>query len=246
MRKLNVGILEDNKELLKERKYSLEETGSVNVLVWATNSEEFLNKFESNKVDALVLDIDLGNDSLTGLDIAFKLRMPTLFVSGHNSKHLLDIEKLEREFDIVVSHITKPFTDAEFKKTVAKFVGEVQSLIESKYIVLDFKATKQNKIPIDSIVCLCSDKTAGAESNNKQIFFTNRKPEILIDFTFAKMHEYGFNRNKFLTIHRSFVVNERHIIIPKKQVPKIEVTVMNFEGKLVQKELSVSENYRFK
>ena len=246
MSKLKVGILEDNKELLKERYYSLQETGLVDVLIRATNSEEFLKNIESTQLDALVLDIDLGNDSLSGLDVAFKLKMPTLFVSGHNSKHLLDIEKLEREFDIPVGHITKPFTDAEFKKTVTKFINEVQSQLESKFIILDFKETKQNKIPVDSIVCLCSEKSAGSESNNKQIFFSDRKPELLIDFTFNKMHEYGFNRNIFLTIHRSFVVNAKHIKIPKKQVPKIEVTVMNSEGKLVQKELSVSENYRFK
>ena len=246
MYKLKVGILEDNKDQLKDRKFDLEETGLVDVIIWALNSQEFFEKADSVQLDAIILDIDLGNDSATGLDVAYKLKMPTLFVSGHNPKHLLDIEKLEREFDVVVAHITKPFTESEFKKSAIKFINEVRSSKESEFILLDFQNTKQNKIPIDSIVCLCSDKAAGSESNNKQIYFTDRKPEILIDFSFKKMHEFGFNRNKFLTIHRSFVVNEKHIKIPKKQVPKIEVTVMNSDGKMVQKELSVSEIYRFK
>lgn len=245
MNRLKLAILEDNKEQLKERKINLEETGLADVVVWATNSEDFLNKVPGQIVDAVVLDIDLANDSLSGLDVAYKIKLPTLFVSGHNPRHLLEIEKLEREFDIPVRHITKPATDAEFKKTATKFLTEVRLLKESSFVILDFRDSKKNKIHVDSIVYLCADKAAGSLSNNKQIFFTDRKPEILIDFSFNKMAELGFNRNQFLTIHRSYVVNEKHIRSVKKQISKIEVLVMNASGEKEIKLLSMSENFKY-
>lgn len=245
--KLKVGILEDNPSLLKDHKQNLEATELVEVVAFATNSTDFLSNEKTSKADALLLDIDLGGGSnMNGLEVAYKLKLPVLFVSGHNAANLKEIEKLESEFDLIVDHITKPFTEKEFLKKATKFLNEVLESIESKFIVLDFEEDKHCKIPIDTIVYLESDTGKSGASNNKRIYFTNKKPQLLFDFSFSKMTEKGFSKNKFLTVHRSYVVNEKHIKSYKKSTHEIEVEVFTSTGKKELKRLKVSENFKMK
>jgi len=244
MSKLKVAILEDNKDQLKERKQLLADTGLVDVVTWATNSDEFLEKIKTSNASALLLDIDLCGDNMNGLEIAYKLKLPVLFVSGHNAKNLKEIETLKRDFDLIIDHITKPFSEKDFIKTVTRFINEVEATSKAKFVHLDFGDIKRKKISIDTIVCLCTDKANGAESNNKQIFFTDNKHEILIDFSFSKMEEKGLSKTQFITIHKSFRVNADKILHYNKSTHEIEVEVFKSTGKTEIKKLSVSENFR--
>lgn len=244
MTKLRIALLEDNKQQLKERKTILEETGLVEVAVWAVNSDEFSQKMLATKVDALMLDIDLGGDSTNGVEIAFRFKLPTLFVSGHNAGYLKHIEELKREYDLIVDHITKPFSEHAFIKTVRSFVLAVKINNESKFLYLDFAESKGNKILIENMVFLCTNKGEGAESNNKQLFFTDRKAETLIDFSFSKMKDAGFDENKFITIHRSYRVNADKILRYLTDTHEVEVEVFKAKDKTAIMRLPVSENYQ--
>jgi CheY-like chemotaxis protein len=244
MNKLKVALLEDEKEQLKYRRQILIESGLVEVVAWATNSQEFREKVNESNANALLLDIDLGGDKMTGLEMAYELKLPVLFVSGHNAKNLKEIETLKRDFDLPVHHITKPFSDKDFIKSVGQFKSEIDTIINTKFIQLDISGSRREKIAIDTIVCLCTDKANGAESNNKQIFFSDRKPEILVDFSFSKMEDKGFSKNQFLTIHKSFRVNAGKILCYKKDTHEVEVEVFKSPGKTEKKHLPVSENFR--
>jgi len=244
MSKLKVAILEDNQEQLKNNRQILIDSGLVDVVAWATNSDEFLEKIKTSKADALLVDIDLVGDSMNGVEIAYKLKLPVLFVSGHTAKYLKEIETLKRDFDLIVDHISKPFSDKDFIKTVTRFINEVEATSKAKFVHLDFGDIKRKKISIDTIVCLCSEKTSEAASNNKQIFFTDNKHEILIDFSFSKMEEKGFSKNQFITIHKSFRVNADKIILYNNSTHEIEVEIFKSAGKTEIKKLPVSENFR--
>ena len=241
--KIKVAILEDNKDLLKELKQTLEEIALVDVVAWATSSEEFLGKVEQTKPDALLLDIDLRGDSMSGLDIAHRLKLPVLFVSGKTVEFNHGIEDYNLNSEVPVQHITKPITDEKLRKILPKFIKEIETQQAKNFIYLDFANTRRNKIAIDTIVYLGTDKANGSDSNNKQIFFTNRKPEILIDFSFSKMEEDGFTKNKFITIHKSFRVNVDKIEQYHSSHDD-EVNIMGTNGKPETKLLPVSENYR--
>lgn len=243
MNKLKVAILEDNKEQLKDRKLNLEENGLADVIVWSTNSSEFIELANQKKPDALLVDIDLGNDNITGLEVAFKLKLPVMFVSGHNAKHLKDIEKLQREFEFPVEHITKPFTEKDFIKTATIFLKEVSEQLKAAFIYLDFNNSKRNKIPVNTIVFLESETGKSGESNNKKIYFTNRPPEVLIDFSFSKMENYGFDPKIFIKTHRSYRVNAKKIDCYNNS-HKVTVEYMNHNGKMEIKEIPVSLNYQ--
>jgi CheY-like chemotaxis protein len=244
MSKLKAALLDDNKEQLTLNQQMLERLGLVSVVTACKSSEAFLEDVQTSQPEILFLDLNLGDSYMTGMEVAFKLKLPVLFVSSNTGQFIKEIEMLKRNYDLCVDHITKPFTEEEFIKTTARFLKEIELFKKEEFIHLDFGTTKRNKIAINSIVYLSTDKNNGAESNNKQIHFNNRKPENLIDFSFSKMEEKGLLKSNFITIHKSFRVNSKHIKAYHKSTESIEVEVFTFQGKIESKYLQVSENYQ--
>ena len=244
MSKQKAALLDDNKEQLQLNQQMLEKFGIISVVSSCTSAKTFLQDVKTSQPEILFLDLNLGDSYMTGMEVAFQLKLPVLFVSSNTAQYIKEIEKLKRDYELCVDHITKPFTEQEFIKTTQRFLKEVELFKKEEFIHLDFGVTKRNKIAINSIVYLSTDKNNGAESNNKQIYFTNRKPENLIDFSFSKMEEKGLLKSNFITIHKSFRVNEKHIKAYHKSTESIEIEVFTTLGKLESKHLQVSENYQ--
>ncbi len=244
MSKLKVAILEDSPMLLKSLEEDLVETQLVEVIVRATNSTEFLEKINATKADALVLDIDLGGDSMTGLDIATNLKLPVLFVSGKTRDFYQGIEELNINSTIPVEHISKPITLDKLKKILPKFINEINAINQAKFIRLDFSDSKQNRIGIDTIVFIETETGNSGASNNKRIYFTDRKPETLFNFSLTKMEDKGFDKTQFIQIRSSHRVNADKILRYNNNTHEIEVEVFKAICKTEIKKLPVSENFR--
>src|SRR5947209_4429787 len=124
--KLRAAILEDNKQLLKDLKQSLEVTGLIEVVAWSCTSDEFREKVEATKPEAIILDIDLGPDGMTGIDVAHELKLPVLFVSGKTRDFLQGIEDLNLNSSITVEHVSKPISVEKLNKILPKFINEIR------------------------------------------------------------------------------------------------------------------------
>ncbi len=243
MSKLKVALLEDNKELLKDLKYEVERTELVDVVVWAATPSEFLEKVKTTQPDILLLDIDLAGESMSGLDVAAKLRLPVLFVSGKMRDFYEGVSTLNVEFkEVPVVYITKPITSDKLNAVLPKFIQQVRAMTKPAGITLELKDEGRRTFAPNSIVYLCADKRIGSASGNKEIHFIDREPGVLVDFSFCTMEGKGLVEEQFLTIHKSYRVNAAHAKPLEGEV--MRVTVMNRHGKLVEKELPVSENYR--
>lgn len=240
---MKLALLDDNPEQLTKNQSFLIGL-PVQVVASATNAKTFLQEVKSSKPDVLILDINLGDSYMTGIEVAFELKLPVLFASSNTAQYITEMERLKRDFSICVDHITKPFTELEFQKTLNRFLQEVQFFANQNHVYLDLYKQNRSKIAVDSIVYLVADKASGSESNNKQIYFANRKPENLIDFSFSKMEDKGLLKSIFITIHKSFRVNINHIKIYNKKEECVEVEVLNINGKLETRKLPVSENYQ--
>jgi DNA-binding LytR/AlgR family response regulator len=237
-----LALLEDNPDLLQDRILDLEKMDDVMVVAHATNSSDFLKQVAQTNPDAILLDIELRNDSMNGLDIAYKLNLPVLFVSSENAKHIKQLEHLKLEQDLVVDHITKPFTSKDFTKSVTRFLKDLK-IAQPKLFKYKSKDTYRS-VEFDSIVFLMSDKMEGSESNNKMIHFKNSPPDKLIDFSFSKMEDLGFDKSQFIKIHRSFRVNKNKIIRFDFSKSIVVVKYHSKNGKQEEIELEISENYR--
>jgi len=186
MHLVKAALLDDNKEQLQKNRQLLDQLGVVEVVLACSSSEAFLKEVRSAQPEVLFLDLNLGDSYMTGMEVAYELRLPVLFVSSNTAQYIKEIEKLKRDFDLCVDHLTKPFSDAEFFKTTARFLREVHFFKKEQHVYLDFGPSKRNRISLNDIVYLSSDKANGAESNNKQVHFSNRKTESLIDFSIQK------------------------------------------------------------
>jgi len=243
MSKLKVAILEDSPHLLKDLKESLEETTLVEVVAYGTTSNEFLDKVKTAKPEALLLDIDLGGDSMNGLDIATKLKLPVLFVSGKTIEFNHGIEELNMNSPIPVQHISKPITSEKLKKILPKFINEINATNKAMFVHLNIGDSKRNKISVDTIVFIETDTGKSGEGNNKRIYFTDRKPETLFNFSLSKIEEKGFDKTQFIKIRSSHRVNADKIIRYNNN-HEIEVEAMNEKTKLEIMKLKVSEDFR--
>lgn len=243
MSKLKAALLEDNAYILKDLKMELEDTNLIQVVAWGTRSADFLAKVHDTQPDILLLDIDLDGDTMSGLDVASKLRLPVIFVTGKMRDYSEGVSSVNVELpDVPVSFITKPVSLKKLNAILPKFIEQVRSMTKAKGVTLLLKDEGRRTINLNSIVCLCAEKESGSSSGNKEIHFIDRKPAILVDFSFNTMEEKGLSKNQFLTIHKSYRVNATHAKPLDGEV--MRVVVMDEEGERVEKALPVSENYR--
>ena len=231
---MKIALLDDNPEQL-ERNQRFLSTLPVEVVTASLTAKTFLQEVKLSKPEILILDLNLGDSYMTGMEVAHELKLPVLFASSNTPEYVKEMERLKREESLCVDHITKPFTEQEFQVTFFS---------NQSHVTLDLGKQKRIKLAVDSIVYLAADKASGSESNNKQIYFSNRKSESLIDFSFSKMEEKGLLKSHFVTIHKSFRVNVNHIKHYNKKEEHVEVEVFSVSGKLETKKLPVSENYQ--
>ncbi len=253
MKKLKVAILEDDKELLKDLKRSLEKTELVEVIIWASKSEEFLSKMNENHKagnppEAMILDIDLLEDSMSGIDIANKIKLPVLFVSGKVRDFYNDIETLNLSSQDSIEFITKPITVEKLNKMLPKFISEIElrngsklALIK-KTVVLKLHIEGTKKINVEDIVFSTS---VGQESGNKLFYFVSRTPTIIIDFSNRQIARYGLDENDFVRISNQEIVNKSNA--KYNRIKKcVQVEVMNIKSESEVRFLKVSEDFESK
>jgi DNA-binding LytR/AlgR family response regulator len=244
MSKLRVAILEDDKLLLKNLKSSLEETALVEVVEYASSSSEFIAKVKESNPEALLLDIDLGSDSMSGIDVANMLKLPVLFVSGKTVEFNSAIEELNLNLPVTIQHITKPITVDKLSKILPKLINDINSLNRSQFVWLDFKGSTKNKISIDTIVYIETETGASGASNNKRIYFTNRVPETICNVSLKRIEDIGLDPKKFVFVRSSHRVNIDKILKYEISSHEVLVEVCSIAGKTECKRLSVSENFR--
>lgn len=243
MMNFKVALLDDNKEQVELNKQYLEQLGNILVVAASYDAKSFLCAVKETNPDILILDLNLGDSYMNGMEVAYHLKLPVIFVSSNVPQYVKDMENLKRDFSICVDHLTKPFSEQDFKKTLSRFFTDVSFYMNQKHVYLNIGKLKRNKISLNSIVYLAADKASGSESNNKEIYFNDRNKELLIDFSFSKMEEKGFPKSQFITIHKSYRVNINHIKHYCRTSESISVEIFSATGKPQIKTLPVSENY---
>ena len=239
-----IALLEDNPKQLEKLAAYLEKIPNAELVLKSKNSDDFFEQLKTTAPDILIADLDLGNDSMTGIEVAIEVKLPVFFASINTADYIEDLEALKREDDLCVDHLTKPFTEAQFAKSFTRFLKEIELFSTNEYVYLDFNKKKGNKVLINDIVFISSSKGAGSVNNDKQIHFINQKPERLIDFSFSKMEEKGLLNSHFITIHKAFRVNKKHIKSYQHKTAEITVKFIDHSNKTVSEPLKVSENYQ--
>lgn len=231
-----VAILEDNETLLKDICTEVRDTELLEIIIHSTNSKDFLEAVRIKSPDCVLLDIRLSVESITGIDICNQIEKPTLFLSGETRDYYQNIEELNMKFAFPVMHLTKPITKEKLDKILPKFIKAFKwGKHDSIYLSINSIKTK---VQFDDIAYI--ETVPNGKSNNKIIYFKNREPGQLKDFSLKKMAQAGFPEDQFIAISSARTVNIKLV----EKVTSDEIWIKCIDESQTQKlaPLSVSQD----
>lgn len=141
---MNVLVVEDNKQVALSVKKTLSANRLINFVDVAHDFDQAFDKIYSEVFDLLLLDIFLGEDSLTGLDLCAKIRekndeIPIIILTSINS-----INYLEKAFKLGANdYIRKPFNSRELELRIERWMQmsekfKIQKKLQYKEISYNF------------------------------------------------------------------------------------------------------------
>lgn len=212
-------IVEDEFSIAMDIKLRLQKMGYT-VTDMATHYEEALLKLAEQRPDVVLMDIHLSRDK-SGIDTAEKVyksfNLPVVFVTAFSDKATIAQAMAVMPFGYVI----KPFKDVDLDNAITVAVKQHQALLaqqaEVNYLRTETKTAdapittpaepphifikhkgQLEKIIIDDLIFL------EALDNYTNVFTTAKKYTIN---TFLKDLHGQLPENKFLRVHRSYVVN---------------------------------------
>ena len=197
---LNFVICDDNNNVLNKLSHMLEtlfikHSLDAEVKYATTDANELLTYIKNNKIDVLILDINL-HSNVTGLEIAEKVRKTNkscyiIFTTGYLEYALVAYKY--KTFD----YLCKPITVERLEETILRLFDDAIGA-PKKYIRLDNKNTIINESEVQYI----------KRDGMKIIFHTdNRDYEVYSSF--AKIQDKL--PNNFIRCHKSFIANVNNI-----------------------------------
>ena len=193
---LNFALIEDDNKLLKDLSHILESIFmqydfDAQIGIQTTNIDELINYVEKNKVDVLLLDIDL-KSNLTGLEIAEKVRKSNkdcylIFETAHLEYGLMAYKY--KTFDF----ISKPVTHQRLEDCIVRLFDDI-SRVTKRFIRLDNKNT-----------IIAENEVKYIKKDGMKLIFHTDSRDYEVYSSFSKI------QNKlpehFVRCHKSFIAN---------------------------------------
>jgi DNA-binding LytR/AlgR family response regulator len=208
--KLKLALLEDSAVLLKDLKNYIEDNRLGEVAIMASDSEDFLKQFDlaKQKPDALLLDIDLAGDTMTGVDVANHLNLPVFFISGKTKDYLEQIQALKLDKEVPVEFMTKPISSEKLVKLFDRFEKTIKAFKKTSVLNVKVLNDRTGKIEQENIMFITSIK--GSESNNKLIqLYDDIEPLEVSHMSLGKFFELGLSEDLFVQTSQSCIVNKK-------------------------------------
>ena len=197
-------IVEDELLIAETISEFLKKEGAQNITI-VESVEEALSHIETNHTDLVLTDIALGNEQ-TGIDLGnllyTKYHIPFIYITSHADKAMINKVKHTRPN----GYIVKPFKKDDLLVAIELALyntanAPLKSNENNELIVKDGRALV--KLFHDNIVWL------EADGNYTTIHLINNKRHV-IRTTLTEMEEQLPSDN-FIRIHKSYVVNKKHI-----------------------------------
>lgn len=210
--------------------------------------EEFINKTEAltlsgsfsaaveainflklqDAIDLIFLDIEM--PEMSGIDFLDTLKNhPQIIIISSKGKYALDAF----EYD-VTDYLLKPVTYARFYKAVDKALSRTQKNNNVNTADKDEIFIKKNS----SLIRLKYDDILWVEALENYVIFNTFNDKLTIHFT-MKAVEQKLPTNRFVRVHRSFIVNTSAI----KEIEDNAIIIKTIDG---DKLIPIGKSYRDK
>lgn len=207
---LKLALLEDSVVLLKDLQSHIEENHLGSVVFSSTNSVDFIEKMksQSSKIDALILDIDLAGDSMSGIDVANCVSdKPILFITGKTRDYIDQIETLKFKKEVPVEFMTKPLNVEKLINLFGKFEKSIAAFKKANKLNLKVMHQRNGEIEQGNIMFIKSIEKS--ESNNKSVqLFNDEIPLEMSHISLGKFFELGLSEELFIQTSQSCIVNK--------------------------------------
>lgn len=198
---LKTAICEDNALYMEMLRAKIQDIlPSPNQISEFSSGNEFLNVLEksSQSFDLALLDIDLGTDSVSGIELAERInalspQTQIIFISQY-LEYVSDVYRTRH-----VWFINKNRPDPFLQKAVAAAMDHLKEQ-SSQFLQIKIRQT-QYHIPLSEILFLEKNLHETNIYTNTQIFTTREKMSALMEAL----------PESFVACHRSFVVNLRAV-----------------------------------
>ena len=197
---LNFAIIEDDEKILKNLYRYLESIFmqhdfDAEIGIHTTNVDKLLSYINKNKVDVLILDIDLSS-TLSGLEIAKKVR-------NVNKDCYIIFETAHLEFGLMAyrfktfDYISKPITRQRLEDCIIRLFDDISG-VSKRFIRIDNKNTIIAEKEIKYI----------KRDGMKLVFHTNSR-DYEIYSSFSKIQDKL--PDNFVRCHKSYIANVDNI-----------------------------------
>ena len=197
---LNFVICDDNNNILNKLSHMLEtlfikHSLDAEVKFSTTDADELLSYIKNNKIDVLILDINL-HSNMSGLEIAETVRQTNkscyiIFTTGYFEYALVAYKY--KTFD----YLCKPVTIERLEETILRLFDDAIGT-HKKYIRLDNKNTIINESDVQYI----------KRDGMKIIFHTDTR-DYEVYSSFAKIQDKL--PSNFVRCHKSFIANVNNV-----------------------------------
>jgi two-component system response regulator LytT len=196
-------IVEDELLIADHISRILRSAGFSNILI-AINVDEAITAIKDQKPQVVLTDIMLGS-SKTGIDLGGLLqseyKIPFIYITSHSDPEMLSKAKHTHPN----AYLVKPFKKEDLLVAIELALFSAETLTKPKdgqrLLIKDGHAMAQ--IPYDDILYLEAE-------GNYTLLHTNTGKKRLIRSVITDIHE-KLPSEDFIRVHRSFVVNKKHV-----------------------------------
>jgi len=217
---IKIAVCDDEKNVRNYiRELIIDQDIDCEIKEFANSSEYFLNNYEP---DILVLDIDMGKDSASGMELADLIRKKShkqpliIFITGYP-------EYVFNAFDVEAFHyLLKPIDEKQFARVMQLAITKVTKISDSDTQSLEIQHDGNRKIvPLKDISYIESQNhKAVLHINNRKIAYYARIGELEEELS-----------DSFCRIHKGYLVNLAYV----DEYSKSEVTLTTGEVLLISK-----------
>jgi DNA-binding LytR/AlgR family response regulator len=228
MESMKILIVEDNFLTAETIKMYLSNAGH-EIVDTAENFNQAINYILKYSPDIILMDIELGDSSLGGIDILneINLDIPVIFLSGKTDKETFVKASLKNP----AAFLSKPFKEEDLVfqvQILAKKISDSRSISSQPSSFFVYNRESYIRIDKKEVVYLEAKKVYTL------IYIKNRTEPVMVSMNLGYLEQH-FKDSNFNRITNSVIINEDYLI-------EIKNTLLIFEG--VDKPIEISDSKR--
>lgn len=221
---LNVLVVDDELPVLDELAFLLGRDPRIASVATAASGADALRVLQERAVDAVFLDVAM--PGLSGLDVAgllarFRQRPPVVFVTAHDD-HAVEAFDLE-----AVDYVLKPVDDARLREAVRRVVAAIAGAQAEAATVVDDKTIPVELAGVTRFVARSDIRYVEAKGDYARLHTDTESH--LVRVPLSTLEERWADAG-FLRIHRSLLVNGRHVREVRSEAGRASVVVDGPDG----------------